>query len=158
MDQIYIFCARYLVLLLILGAFVLWLRLSKAAKLHMVIFGLVTAEVAYLLSLIGSQLYFDPRPFVDGHVHALIKHGFDNGFPSDHTLLAAVVAATVYTVSRRWGVVFLAGAVAVGLGRVLVHVHHLIDILGSFVLTGLAAVVAWYLTPKIIVYITKRNS
>jgi undecaprenyl-diphosphatase len=155
MDIIWIFCAQYMVVLLAAMALVFWVRLQRQRKIYMVVFGLITAVSAYLLAKIGSHLYVDPRPFVDGHVRALIPHGTDNGFPSDHMLFSSVVAVTVCGLSRKWGLILLAGALIVGLGRIMVHVHHPVDILASLGFAATGGIVAWYLTPKLMARIIK---
>src|SRR5690349_20888960 len=90
--------------------------------------GLVIAEgfilvVAYLISKVATQLISDPRPFIETGVPALIHSATDNGFPSDHTLFLASIAATIALVNWKAGLGFLGLTVLVGLARVYVRVH-----------------------------------
>ena len=71
----------------------------------------------------------------------LIHSATDNGFPSDHTLLLATAAVIVALVNRWAGAVGLVFALLIGLARVYVGVHHLLDIFGSFVIVAIAALI-----------------
>lgn len=150
MSSLYIFGAQYLVFVMALVAGGYWLSLSKRQKLYMVTYGLTTAVVAFVLAKLGASLFHNPRPFVVDHTAPLVAHGNDNGFPSDHTLLAGIIAATVFAVSKKWGAVLIVAALAVGLSRVQVHVHHVVDVLGSLMFVAISALVAWYITPKVL--------
>ncbi len=100
--------------------------------------GLVIGGLAFGLAQIGARLITDPRPFLVGGGPPLIPSATDNGFPSDHTLLVAVAAATVTVMDLRAGAVFWALALLVGLARVYARVHHLLDVGGSLGLVALA--------------------
>ncbi|MDB5170536.1 MAG: phosphatase family protein [Candidatus Saccharibacteria bacterium] len=150
MNVILTLIAKYLFVVVGLVALAYWLTLPKKLKIRVAVFGVVTALVAYALTKIGAALFYDTRPFVADHVTPLYAHGADNGFPSDHTVLTAFVAVTIYSVSKKLGLVLMSMALLIGLSRVIGHIHRPIDILGSlaFALTGGA--VAHYVTPKII--------
>lgn len=149
MHTISIFLAQYLIFGILVLAVGYWLLAPAARKLRLIISGGITAAVGGLLAVIGSHAYYDPRPFVGGHVQALIGHTADNGFPSDHTLLAMVVALSVCMVSRRFGAILVVLAALVAAGRVLVHVHHPLDVIASTIFALVGALVAWWVTPHI---------
>ena len=111
---------------------------------------LFSGLMALIFSLIFSQLYDNPRPFVSDGSTALISHGNDNGFPSQHTVFAATSATMIFCFNRRWGVVALAAAVLVGWGRVAAHVHHTIDILAGLAIGLLAGYAGYHLAKKIV--------
>jgi undecaprenyl-diphosphatase len=157
MHSSIVFCAQYLIFGLALAAAVYWLTIPKRHKLDMVIFGAITVAIAYLLAKIGSALFYDTRPFVSGHVTAFIGHSKDNGFPSDHMLFGAVVAVTVWSASKKLGTVLGVLALVVGIARVLAHVHHAIDILGSCIFAAVGGLVAWYVTPHITRHLLKNR-
>lgn len=138
MDSLISFIAEYfyVIVVLLAGGLVLWRYRNRLVELG--IAGVVILGVAYILSKIATNLISDPRPFIETGVPALIHSATDNGFPSDHTLLLASVAATLTLVSWRAGLVFLGLALLVGLARVYVRVHHLLDIAGSVALVGVA--------------------
>ena len=152
MHTILLFIAKYLFVVVGLVAFLYWLKVPKQEKLRLIIFGAVAAIVTLALVKIGAALFFDPRPFITHHVVPLYPHGADNGFPSDHTVLTAFIALTIFSSSKRYGVILLIMSILIGLSRVIGHIHSPIDILGSliFALAGYCA--ALLVTP----YILKR--
>ncbi len=98
-----------------------------------------TCRASHLrLDLIGNLLYVDPRPFVVGHFIPLIPHVPDNGFPSDHTLLAAALAAIGMYWNKWLGLALWVIAIAIAIARVYVGLHHPIDVLGSIVFALIA--------------------
>ena len=141
-QNVSIFGAKYLiyVLLLVTGVWYLLLK-DRAKQKDILIFAIATLPLAFLVSLLAAKLYLDPRPFVTGHFTPLIAHGTDNGFPSDHTLLSAVVASIVWRYDRRVGYPLFVLTLVVGLSRMYVGVHHLVDILGSIFIAIMSAVI-----------------
>ena len=106
--------------------------------------------VALILSKVAGRLYFHHRPFVIQNIKPLITHGDDNGFPSDHTLLATTLATAVYFYHRRVGVALFGLAVIVGISRILAHVHWTIDIIGGLILGTLAGSLGYTLAKKLL--------
>jgi undecaprenyl-diphosphatase len=150
-----IFAANYLVFIeaiVALGAvaFVLY-RQPPLEILRWLIAAGITGVVAEVLTQIGGALYTDPRPFAVGHFHPLIAHVADNGFPSDHALLAAFLVAGVVLV-RFWlalPIVAVLG-VLVDWARVGAGIHHPIDVVGSTVFVAVGAVIAVAVTPFVL--------
>ena len=143
MSAFFIFVARYffVVPVVILGAY--FLTRPRAEWKRLALFAVPAGVLTYVLGFIGSHLYFDPRPFVVGHFTPLISHAPDNGFPSDHTLLASAFAA-VGMFWRRWlAVVLWLLAILIAVSRVYVGVHHPIDVIGSMVFALVATGLWW---------------
>ena len=115
----------------------------KGRRREFAIIFVLGGVVSLLLAKLGSHLYTDPRPFVQGHFTPLIGHTNDNGFPSDHTLLASFVGWLVLAYDRRWGWALLLVAALIGAARMAAGVHHLSDIIGSFVFAGLGWAAAY---------------
>jgi undecaprenyl-diphosphatase len=82
----------------------------------------------------------------------LIPHVADNGFPSDHTLYAMVVAATLFVFKRKTGILVGVLAVLIGLARVSAGVHHPVDIIASVVIAIIATLLS-YLVLKLLTQI-----
>ncbi len=156
MHFLLLFIAKYLFIIVGLIAGVYWLTLPLKNKVRLIVFGLIAGTISLILVKLGAWLYFDPRPFVTHTVTPLFPHGADNGFPSDHTVLTAFIAITIYSESKRLGLILLFMALLIGVSRVIGHIHSPIDIIGSmtFALTGGA--VAYYLTPKLTARIEKQ--
>ena len=81
-------------------AFALHTR-SRDDAWHWLIVSGITGTLAEILTQLGGSLFNDPRPFAVGHFRPLIPHVTDNGFPSDHALLAAFLVACVIF-ARAW--------------------------------------------------------
>jgi undecaprenyl-diphosphatase len=128
-------CAIFLSIVIAVGV---WLRLPRHQKWEFAFTGVIGGAIGVALLTLGSALYYDPRPFVTQHVTPLFPHAADNGFPSDHTLLAMFLAMCALFYSRKWGVL-IALATAIGVARVASHVHHRIDIVGAMVVAIVAA-------------------
>jgi undecaprenyl-diphosphatase len=143
MNEIIILTAKYLFLANLVIWVVVCLRLVKGGRLRFTGLTLAAAALAYGLAKIASLLISSPRPFVSEHLTPLIAHANDNGFPSDHTLIAALLALVVFTKHQVIGGVMLLIALAVGVSRVAANVHHPIDIAGSFVISAAAVAVIW---------------
>ncbi len=157
MNSVIIFCAKYLIFVVALAAFAYWVTLPKKLKIRAFVFGIITMAIAYILAKIGSSLFYNARPFVSDHVVPLFKYTADNGFPSDHTLLSASIAVTLFTISKKWGVSFAVLAIIIGSSRVLAHVHHPIDIVGSLVFALIGGAIAYLLSPRILVFLSKSH-
>lgn len=134
--------AQYAVLLSIVIAVGVWLRLPRQQKWEFGFTGVIGGAIAVALLKLGGALYHDPRPFVTEHITPLFPHPADNGFPSDHTLLAMFLAMCVLFYSRKWGIVLIALAAAIGGARVAAHVHHWIDIFAAMLFAVVAALAA----------------
>ncbi|MEX0881569.1 MAG: phosphatase PAP2 family protein [Candidatus Saccharimonadales bacterium] len=136
MDAVIIFLANYLIFVIgLMAVFVAY----KAKKRREFILALVLAGILALdLSVLAGTLYYNPRPFVSQGIEPLISHGPDNGFPSQHTVIAMTLTSVIYFYRRQIGAVALALTLLVGAGRVWAHVHSWIDILGGLVVGAIA--------------------
>lgn len=146
-----IFGAKYLIIVIPVVAGAYFLRQSKLQQKHMAIFAAVTLPLAYIVAKIGGKLYNNPRPFVVGHFTPLIPHVADNGFPSDHVLLSATIAAILYPYSKTASVLVWFLTALVAISRVYVGVHHVVDVVGSSVIAIVVAIVVYSQLKKVIV-------
>ncbi len=141
MHELIKIVASYFIIIPVLAvgymAFVL-----KRRRLELLVSLVVGGVLSLVLAKIASHLYNDPRPFVQGHFTPLLPHGNDNGFPSDHTLLAAFIGWTILHYSRRAGIALLVIAGLIGAARMAGGIHHLSDVLGSFALAALGSSLA----------------
>ena len=116
----------------------------------------VIGILCFVFVQIGGLLYYDPRPFVVGHFQPLISHAADNGFPSDHALLAAALIALVALIDIPLALPFTLLAIVIDWARVGVGVHHDVDIVGSSVFVALATLIALLLRPLIVRWLAPR--
>jgi undecaprenyl-diphosphatase len=160
-DSVIVFVAQYLLFIMAGGFAVYWLagegwpdgkvRLGATA-----VAGLVLA-LAFIY--IGGKLHSDPRPFVqDASLKPMFAHAKDNGFPSDHSTVAGLIAALVLWRSRAWGALFGVAALLVAAARVLAHVHHVQDVVAGLALGVLAFLAAWYVVRFALARLARRQA
>lgn len=123
----------YLVILIALSVLA-WAAYRRKSWLRVGADAVAAGIVALALAKLAGKLYYDPRPFVDGVCQAVVPHAADNGFPSDHTLLGAALAAIVWRYSRSWAVVVGLLAAAVGIARVVGCIHSPVDIVSAYLI------------------------
>jgi undecaprenyl-diphosphatase len=150
-----VFCANALMFVLVLAlAGLLWRRRQQVTG------GLLARMAASLLvatalTVVFGHLVPDPRPYLAEHYAPLAHVAADNGFPSGHTLVAALLTGWAGWLSRRGWPAFAAGLAAVMLGRLAIGAHHTLDVLGSvaFAAAGLTLATqvrlpaAWHTRP-----------
>lgn len=143
LDSLFIFGANYayFIIMIIAGAFIArqpWQQ-QKAALL----LGSFSFALSYgLLRAIG-YFYYDARPFVVGHFTPLIPHEATNGFPSDHTFIAAAISALLWPFTRPVSFVCWGLTVFVAVSRVYVGVHHAVDVIGSMIGSAVVTGLVW---------------
>lgn len=142
-NPLFIFGAKYLLILSFIIAGIYFLKQSSESKRKMVIFGIVAMILIYGIAFIAGHIYNDPRPFVVEHFSPLIPHDPDNGFPSDHVLMVSAIASVVYFFNRKVGFALLGISILVALSRVYVGVHHPIDVIASVVISFVGASIAY---------------
>lgn len=160
-SDLTIFAAKYLVFIDAVLAIIMlaWLvyRRPHLDVLKWVIAGVVMLLLSGIIAKIGSAVYNDPRPFTTDHIQPLISHAADNGFPSDHALLAAAIVAeiaiaavafaTFRFVRLSYVLPFIVLGALVDAARVGAGIHHLQDVIGSTVFVAIAAVIALLVAP-----------
>ena len=145
MHEIVIIIAKYFIAIPVLATLVLWFKLPGKLKKQYVALLVLGAILTLALAKIGSKFFYDPRPFVVGHFTPYFAHGNDNGFPSDHTLLASLLAFAAARFSKKLALILLVVAVLIGFARVIAGVHHLVDVVGSMCFAAVGVVVAYFL-------------
>ncbi|GBF04846.1 membrane-associated phospholipid phosphatase [Deinococcus aerius] len=131
-----VFTASFLLFVLaaVLGGIVLMKARSVTWALAARV--VVACAATVLLTLVLGHAVPDPRPYLVGHYTPLTQVAHDNGFPSDHTLVAALFTGFILWIDRRFVTLFALGTLAIGLGRLAVGAHHTLDVLGSLLIAG----------------------
>lgn len=143
MDTVIVAIAQYLLFGVLVAAGVAWLFLPRHEKVEFALMAVGAVVLTVALIWLAAALHYDPRPFVvNPAVKPLFAHVADNGFPSDHTAVAATVALLVLARRRVLGVVLLIASVLIGVSRVAAHVHHAQDIVASIVIALVAVAAA----------------
>ena len=131
METLIILSANYLFLLVLALAGVVFLWVDTPTKWQITKLAVFVFPLCFILARLAGGLISSPRPFVVDGLPPLIQAASDNGFPSDHTLLAMAVAAVILAYHRKAGSILLLLAAWVGIARVAANVHHPIDVIGS---------------------------
>ena len=145
MDSFFIFFANYLYLVSFGVAGIYFLRQPRERQLQLAAFGLSCALISYGVALLAGLLYYDPRPFVQGHFTPLIAHDAENGFPSDHALLVGCLSVIFSFFNRRLSIFLWTITLLVAYARVYVGVHHFVDVIASLIITTLVGSMIYFL-------------
>ncbi len=109
-------------------------------------FVISAAVSAWLVGFLIKWLWPVARPFVKlSEVLPLISVSDAGAFPSGHATFFFALALAVYALDQKLGQWLIAGAVIIGLARIMAGVHWPGDILGGFVLAGLVVLISWTL-------------
>jgi undecaprenyl-diphosphatase len=143
-DGLMKFVAQDLIYFVFLAFAVLCVAALRRRQMVALGQAMVTLVVAFVLGLVAARLHRESRPFTAHRdAHLLIHHAAGQSFPSDHATAAfAIAGATLFFLSRRWGVVLLVAACAIAFARVYVGVHYPGDVLAAFVLAAIGVLVA----------------
>lgn len=131
MDMFAVFVAKYLIYVVAL-VFANFLYQRRSRKVFLLT--AASLAVAYVLARIVGLFYSHAQPFVVNNTAPLIPHVTNNTFPSDHTLVAAVLATIVLLYNRNLGLLLFVCALAIGAARVYAGLHYPVDIAASVVL------------------------
>lgn len=144
MDTIIAWLANYLLWAMAAAAVVHgFLREQASARINAAACAAVGLGLTLVFIMIAAKLHTDPRPFVQNpNLHPLIAHSADNGFPSDHSAAAGLIAMLVTMRDRFFGAILWVAALVVAATRMAAHVHHLQDVVAGLAIGAAAAVIA----------------
>jgi len=107
-------------------------RREKSETLPELFFAGGTAAGAWLAAQVIKLVWPVARPFVKlADLTPFITVSDQSSFPSGHATFFFALALAVYAVDQKLGQWLIAGAVAIGLARVMAGVHWPLDILGG---------------------------
>ncbi len=148
LGQMAVFMGDKLWLVLVVAWVVLLLAYRRRLTWEFSARALIALVITGVLALLLSHLIPDPRPYIAEHYIPLSHVSSDNGFPSDHTLLAAFLSALLLWINWRWASVFAFFTVLVAMGRLAIGAHHTLDVVGSLLIVGVAVGLAsWIRLP-----------
>jgi len=88
----------------------------------------------------------EARPYTDHpHILVLAHRSADFSFPSDHAVMAGAVAAGLWLVSKRLGVVAAVAALLMAFARVYIAAHYPHDVLAGLAFGAGIVLVGWLL-------------
>ena len=133
LDLLLIFGATYLIFFtfLLVSALVVRNKEKERQTAFLIIISLIIAEIIINFIHIFIQ---EPRPYITLHITPLISGVNSPAFPSVHTTIMAVVAASYYFRRSKLAPIFLILFLIVAFSRIAVGVHYPFDIIvGIFV-------------------------
>lgn len=148
LDAFFVFCATYLVFLMI--ALVLayvavsWKTTHFEGRVENLAHVVWAAAIGFLLERAIGFLWFRPRPFVtlEDVTKLADRLAAEKSFPSAHATFAFALAAGVALHNRKWGNALLAMAALVAFGRVAAGVHYPSDVVAGALVGLLAGLLA----------------
>ena len=137
----YVNAAELLFLAMLIVAFVVVGGHRRRDAQRAVVAAGLSAGVALAIASVMARIVDRPRPFVShpGGVHLFLAHASDPGFPSDHATAAFAIAVALLLRFRVWGLVTLAFAIVLAVGRVALGIHYPSDVLAGAALGTLVA-------------------
>jgi undecaprenyl-diphosphatase len=114
------------------------------------------AALGIVINRVIAALYHRDRPFIaHPSAHVFGPHKTDPSMPSDHATAALAIAVAVLLIDTGVGLVFLALAVLIAIGRVIIGEHYPGDVLVSTVVALVAAFVVVRLGRPVIAVIVR---
>jgi undecaprenyl-diphosphatase len=149
LDTLIIFCGQYLGWLLFFGALAWFAYRYPHPKLffrHALLI-LLPVLFAWAVSKGIKLFHLSSRPFTDlSNIRLLPIEASNESFPSGHATLFSALAASVgyiYWKSHKSVVsLYIIGALAIGLARIVGGVHWPVDVLAGWILGGGCALLA----------------
>lgn len=138
LDIFFVFISNALGYFLIAGLFLFLVFHEDKKKGARDLFVVLSAAMsAYIIAKIIKTLFPYARPFeVLQNINVLYIHEGGDSFPSGHATFYMALASALFFYHRKIAYAYLAGALLIGLGRILVGVHWPLDVLAGFVIGG----------------------
>ena len=142
-DQVVLFTAEYLGWILLVGmiAFIATHRHNKKEGIKNILVILSSAVLAWIIATLMKINIISPRPFeMLDNVNLIFKHGSLDSFPSGHATFFSALGVTIFFYHKWFGALYIAGALLIGVARVIAGIHFPIDILVGYAIGG---VIGW---------------
>lgn len=123
---------------------------KKISALRLVGLSFFSALLAWFLASLIKYNLPSPRPFeVYTNLKPLFTTAHGDAFPSGHATFMGALAVGVFLQKKKFGLIFILGAILVAIARVLSHVHWPIDVIAGLLFGALVAIVAWVIYHKV---------
>jgi undecaprenyl-diphosphatase len=141
-------------LLLLIGYFVARRAGDALRRVSADVWAALAALVAVAIAQPINHVVARQRPFAPPHhIHILIQHALDYGFPSDHATAAGAIAVGLFFVSWRLGIIAAIFALLLAFSRVYVGVHYPGDVAGGLALGAVVALIGVIVVVPILMWI-----
>lgn len=146
-DLIFVFLAQGIIFLMIAGLalFVLLEKKHQKVRNMQALQALVAGFLGRAVFVTLIRIFFPrPRPFLAAAIHPLITiNPAQWSFPSAHATIMFAMAFSLFSVSKNWGVLYLALALVSSLSRIIVGVHYPLDIFGGMLVAAFSSILTY---------------
>jgi membrane-associated phospholipid phosphatase len=149
MDILTAFIAQYLIYFVATAAIIITAVSGRDVRNKIIRLAIFSFIIAFILGLIAGSLYYNPRPFVVEPVQPLFPYQPNNGFPSEHTLVAMVIAGAIFAYRQKSGILLVILGILIGVSRVIANVHHPVDIIGGVAVAVVSTGIAWMILKRL---------
>ncbi|MDY6011317.1 undecaprenyl-diphosphatase [Clostridium sp.] len=136
LDNIMIFCSKYLPAIFALTVVIVYLigiTKKKVKYRKIAVNTIMFMLINLLVSLVIGAIYYIDRPFVRYSVNLVIPHAANASFPSDHMIGTFSIALGLRMFNKKLGNIFIILSILVGISRIYVGHHYPSDIIGALV-------------------------
>lgn len=141
-DTLIYFAAHDLIFFLVVGYLVFVWQHATQKRPRLIVVTILVVLMAFQLASIIHTLYPEPRPqLTNVPVNVLITLANTKAFPSEHTMIAFLLAGLVWCYpsgvagkQKRLGIAYFSGATIIGLSRIVAGVHWPGDVLAGMVI------------------------
>ncbi len=149
-DWLVYFCAVLLPWALILSLlfFIVMAEDKRRALLHVFIF-LGSALAAWFLTSLVKYNFPTSRPFEILDINPLFWVERGEAMPSGHATFAGALAMAVFLLKKKLSIIFIIGALLIGLARIIAGVHWPVDIVAGYLVGALVSVLIYFIYMKI---------
>jgi len=110
-------------------------KYNLQTRLKNLLFVFSSASIAWVFTTILKSIITSPRPFlVFENLKPLFLHGGMDSFPSGHATFFMSLGVSMYFINKRISVLYILGAIIIGLARIAGGVHFPIDILCGYII------------------------
>lgn len=143
-------------LLLVIGYLLARRAPDALQRVSVVVWAALAPLVALAIAQPINHVVQRQRPFVTLHLHPLVPHAADYGFPSDHATAVGAIAAGLWLVNKWLGGIATLLALILAFSRVYIGVHYPGDVAGGLALGAVVAVLGLFLVVPILRWIAIR--
>jgi len=114
--------------------------------------GLLASGVALAINRVIAALWFRERPFLAHRIAHPWVNSHDASFPSDHASASFAIAFAILFVDPLAGALFLAIALVIAVGRLLIGAHYPGDVGAGLLVGAFSAAVVMRLARRVVRY------
>jgi|SRR5581483_1726311 len=104
--------------------------------------------ISFISVTILHYLYNNPRPYLVLHIQPAVSGLSANGFPSDHAIITALIASITFIFNKKFGILLWIFAILISFSRVFLELHHVVDVITSFIVAIVSVMISDYLVLK----------